>query len=695
MLLDTSREVKAEGLTGSHAFRTTENSSKLFAMLSNMLYKDKERSVLTELSSNAVDAHKLVGKESDPIEVTLPTQLVPEIRIRDFGLGLSEDQVVQFLTTYGESSKQGSNDFIGGFGIGSKSPAAVTDTWTVHSYHQGVHKQYLVYVSAQGVPSLTKITEKATTESGLEVIVPVKKERINTWIEAAKKTYLTYSLMPRFKNSTFKPTQVEWKFTTSHLATSPTYEVKSLNTSALINGRLYPLDTSKIDGITVAQSALLKIGAVLKFNIGDLSLNLSREDLQYDARTIKAIKAKLDEAWLELVTMWKAEVDDKSTDQYEYFALGCTELTRWFDDCNYSGQYSGILYEQLGVGCKNYSKTFSYSYKSISFDLKGPLTVRALQKGSDKVTANSRYHSSFYSYEEPHPWQKQVTCSIRLNLQGLKEIVFVEDDKASYINLRVREQYGINSANKCNVLIAEDFSFLPNFLQAQVIKASALPKPVITKAKRGLQVKSEYYRIVGNQFRKEEDTYFNQLKRVAYVMFKSANTTGSIEDDFKQYVHHCDTYGITIVGIKEGTAVPAWAKHPKDMLREDYDDRIKKYDDICKNLFYTRNKVMFEYYSFAKIKRTGHASKWNEFVDTLASVNAKNVNQYDEEQKMRSLHSMANIFEVKMPDDKYMQMENDFFATYPMLRLVLKGQMSLTKSGSHDIVVQYVEMVGK
>lgn len=135
-----------------------KNSSKLFSILSDGLYSDKYGSVVRELSSNAYDSHIEAGKADVPFEITLPTSLNQEFRIVDYGTGLSEEDVFEIFTCYGESTKTDSNDFIGAFGLGSKSPFSLVKNFSVISKHDGLETVYLMYIDEEGCPRATKIS---------------------------------------------------------------------------------------------------------------------------------------------------------------------------------------------------------------------------------------------------------------------------------------------------------------------------------------------------------------------------------------------------------------------------------------------------------------------------------------------------------------------------------------------------------
>lgn len=63
-------------------------------ILSSGLYSNKIRAVIRELSCNAVDAHTSAGNKN-PIEVKLPNALDKQFYVKDFGTGLTHDQVMK------------------------------------------------------------------------------------------------------------------------------------------------------------------------------------------------------------------------------------------------------------------------------------------------------------------------------------------------------------------------------------------------------------------------------------------------------------------------------------------------------------------------------------------------------------------------------------------------------------------------
>jgi molecular chaperone HtpG len=120
-----------------HSFQV--NLGGMVDLLSHHLYSSP-RVYLRELLQNAVDAIAARRAEDPDAPGTVRVDVDDEglLHCRDTGLGLTEEQVHQFLATIGQSSKRDDlgfarHDFIGQFGIGLLSCFMVADTITVHT----------------------------------------------------------------------------------------------------------------------------------------------------------------------------------------------------------------------------------------------------------------------------------------------------------------------------------------------------------------------------------------------------------------------------------------------------------------------------------------------------------------------------------------------------------------------------------
>lgn len=153
-----------------------KNFVHIFNILSNSLYSDKIAAVIREIICNARDAN-VESKSDRPIEITSPRGFHSYFTVRDFGNGLSESEIKTVFASVGESTKQTSNDSVGFFGIGSKSPFAYTDSYLIESIHNGYLNVYNNLKTEDG-PIIHKMGRPVKTDepSGIKITVKIRPD---------------------------------------------------------------------------------------------------------------------------------------------------------------------------------------------------------------------------------------------------------------------------------------------------------------------------------------------------------------------------------------------------------------------------------------------------------------------------------------------------------------------------------------
>lgn len=302
-------EVTLGGVSEVGEFRI-RNSAKAFSILSSGLYANKIKAIVRELSTNAVDSHFSAGRADTPFDVHLPNAIEPWFAIRDYGTGLDHDQVTQIYTTYFESTKTGSNDFVGALGLGSKSPFAYTDNFTITAVKDGVKRVYSAFINPQGIPSVAKMGEEASTElSGVEIKFSVNDNwEFSKFRDEAVAVYKYFKLRPVVSGS------AEFQFQ------DVDYDVKDIapgvhsmtrgRSVAVMGNIAYPIDLPQAQYKELGGLAgLLECSLEINFAIGDLDFQASREGLSYIPQTITAIKNKLEEINSTLTVRLTEEAD--------------------------------------------------------------------------------------------------------------------------------------------------------------------------------------------------------------------------------------------------------------------------------------------------------------------------------------------------------------------------------------------------
>ena len=287
------------------------NSAKAFNILSSGLYANKIRAIVRELSCNAVDSHTAAGRQATPFDVHLPNTIDPTFSIRDYGTGLTHEQVQNIYTTYFESTKTESNAFIGALGLGSKSPFSYTDNFTVTAIKDGVRGVYSAFINGEGVPSIALMMMEVTDEpAGVEVKFSVNdRYDFDKFRQEARQVYTHFSLKPVVSgNNDFRFDLIEYE---SRDIIAGVHAVKGGRGSTAVMGNIaYPIDIPAADQTIDADvRALLGCGLELHFGIGELDFQASREGLSYIPSTIAAIKAKLEQLNAALTVVLAKEAD--------------------------------------------------------------------------------------------------------------------------------------------------------------------------------------------------------------------------------------------------------------------------------------------------------------------------------------------------------------------------------------------------
>jgi hypothetical protein len=265
--------------SSSTAEFSIKNSAKMFNMVISGLYSDKPQSITREIWSNAFDAHCMTGKADVPFVVTLPTALMTTFKCRDFGPGIHHSDMEGFYTVLGHSTKEGTNDAVGKWGVGRMSPMSYTDSFTVVSRHKGMVAYYSVQLGPDGAPRLHTLAPPTATDepSGLEISFPVQRKDLSLFEAAAKRVSLGFDVKPVVEGQPdYKWPVIERTFEGYgwSLVSRDTRELEGGTVYAKMGCVLYPVPR---DIVRSSYGTTL----VLEFDIGQLEVTASREGLSF------------------------------------------------------------------------------------------------------------------------------------------------------------------------------------------------------------------------------------------------------------------------------------------------------------------------------------------------------------------------------------------------------------------------------
>jgi hypothetical protein len=361
-------------------------SRKAFQILSD-LYSDKPLAILRELGCNARDSHVMSGKADRPIRIHLPNNLESFLEIRDFGLGLDDEEVSHIYSTYFESTKTQTNDAVGCLGLGSKSPFCYTDNFTVEAIKDGIKRTYLAYFDETGIPTITLGgTENTQEENGVAIKIPTRREDSEKFRMAAMKAFRFFEVRPEIVGGSIDWTTVDKEIAMSGNAWKMLKGEKySQQSFALMGGVAYPISSQHIE----AENSCVLHNLIAEFAIGELDFAPSRESLSYDPRTIKALNDRLAVIKTEIHQQTQDSIRDaKFIDEAFLVFNNIPEFAR--QALNNKFQFGGKQYSLQGLDVQHTQLTLkNWGKRSVRTYRSGVLGARWIELPMFKIAKKS------------------------------------------------------------------------------------------------------------------------------------------------------------------------------------------------------------------------------------------------------------------------------------------------------------------
>ena len=350
-------EVESSGFADSFGMSIDENSLAHIMEVLTKMYSDPALAVIREYSANALDSHVKVGNKA-PIEVSLPSRWNNMFVVRDYGIGMNVDYMRAVYSKYGASDKRDSNEFIGGFGIGSKAGLAYTHSFTVTAWQNGKRSRAIVSLDEAGVGKFDIVDVVDSDEpTGVEIKIAVKGDTV----EFARKardffafweagTVLIDGAEPDHKTGTPVGDNLVYN------RVDRGYYRSRAESHIVVGSVPYKIDMDKIPGGERIADA--SIGIILRVGVGDVAIAPSREALSYTPGTIAVIENAISGLWDTIV---QAELDKIQS------AASFVEAHRMISSIGYpfsdDKRFKDIVYK----GAK-YVQRFQHQHKKLYFD---------------------------------------------------------------------------------------------------------------------------------------------------------------------------------------------------------------------------------------------------------------------------------------------------------------------------------------
>lgn len=324
----------------------------VFKAFSDTLYSDKIGSIVREITTNAYDSHQEAGVD-EPVMIHLKEPRYGEsdsgqIIFEDVGTGISPDRMNNIFRKYFSSTKRETNNEIGGFGIGSKTPLSYVKAFTLITRFEGVEYTYIIN-RGDKTPIVDLVGKQSTDErNGTQVVINIS----------------SYPDYDRFK----KAIRTQLKFFDNVIINHNNFT--EFNKQKIIKGKHFVVregDTESNSGICLGKVHYpLNFGLVglyhynyhtpiaLYFNVGEIDVTLNREQIDYNTETIAKIKEKIELVQKELSILYKQQ-DIQYDDLLEYIKARDNESVLTIDGVSFGTMgYAEMQDEVVYTPLKDY-----------------------------------------------------------------------------------------------------------------------------------------------------------------------------------------------------------------------------------------------------------------------------------------------------------------------------------------------------
>lgn len=320
-------------------FFSIADTGMIFDILRKKMYSNPILSICREITCNARDAHREVGKSDVPIQIVLPNTLDWNYRIKDWGPGISPDRMSNIFIKYTASTKRDDNMQTGGFGLGAKTPFSYSDSFAVVTVHNGIKYQYNAYIDESKVGKLALLSQEETKEpNGTEIIIPVEAKDARFFTDWTEQACRHWTVKPTIKGGS-----LVWKNQNIILegkgwAIATRADPYNHHAKMVIDGIEYPLSIEALR--TYGNSQLVDAcqgDIIMYFGVGELSLSANREQVYLDEKTQKMITGRFKEMQSEIKNLLDAKID-AFPDLWQANLYFRKELTNTFSNLHFFGK---------------------------------------------------------------------------------------------------------------------------------------------------------------------------------------------------------------------------------------------------------------------------------------------------------------------------------------------------------------------
>lgn len=428
LMLPGKTKIKAESnMQGMHIDMEFDasSSSHIMAVLTD-LYSDPEMAAIREYSTNALDSHIAAG-QTRPIEITLPSNFSRNFKVRDYGLGLSVEDVKNVYSKYGASTKRNTNEQTGMLGLGCKSALTYADQFIINAIKNGEACSVVVHRTSSGSGAMEVLNIHPTDEpNGVEIVIPAKP--LSSFDSKVKKFFGFWDkdnvLVSGKRVEDFPGTEINSKF----------FIADNLSNDYIVMGGIaYPMETHSIVNFGRFSNKSL----IVYVDIGEVDFTPSREKLHFTDKTVAtlvAIKDEFNQAMKDYIELSFVGIQDHASALKKYQELINTKVFgNYLNGIKYAGsiipnrfEFDAVFYN---ISNNFFPKTDNFSLRDLEdiiiitgYD-KEKLHAYSRKKINKWLLDNGKKANTFYFYSAEkidNPWIQHLETVAWKEIQKIK-----------------------------------------------------------------------------------------------------------------------------------------------------------------------------------------------------------------------------------------------------------------------------------
>ena len=296
-------------ITSAADFGINDNDlSHIMGILRSQIYSDKLLAVIREYSTNAVDAN-IEANNNEPIYVQLPTIAKPTLSFRDYGNGLTDQEVTQLYIKYGASTKRNSNDYTGCLGIGCKAAFAYGDSFQITSYTTDRITTWFARIDESKRGTISLLDEKPNTgnPTGVNISITIRSTDIETCQNKAKQFFKYWRAEQIICSETIDHVDSahktdDWMIAKHSEKQSHSYYARRSNATVVMGNIAYPVPASEFQANDALGAELLHHEHIIFYaKLGSLDIAANREALELTDRTRNSLETMASNMMLDLI----------------------------------------------------------------------------------------------------------------------------------------------------------------------------------------------------------------------------------------------------------------------------------------------------------------------------------------------------------------------------------------------------------